>query len=35
MKIISSKTVALEAVQELRRHDPAKADELFNLIVPR
>lgn len=30
-----NRTAALEAVKELRRLDPARADKLFNLIVPR
>lgn len=30
-----NRTAALDALQELRRLDPVKADELFNLIVPR
>lgn len=30
-----NRTAALDAVRQLRRLDPAKADELFNLIVPR
>jgi hypothetical protein len=30
-----NRTDALKAVRELRRLDPAKADRLFNLIVPR
>jgi len=28
-----NRSAALEAVKELRRHDPQKADELFNLIM--
>jgi hypothetical protein len=36
MKIISgNRSAALEAVKELRRLDPERADKLFNLIVPR
>lgn len=30
-----NKSAAMEAVKKLRRLDPARADELFNLIVPR
>lgn len=30
-----NRTAALEVVKELRRLDPASADELFNLVVPR
>ena len=30
-----NRTAALEAVQKLRRIDPKRADELFNVIVPR
>jgi len=29
-----NRTAALDAVKELRRLDPARADVLFNLIVP-
>jgi hypothetical protein len=28
-----NRTAALEAVKELRRYDPKKADELFNFIM--
>jgi hypothetical protein len=36
MKIISGNRIAaLEAVEELQRLDPARADELFKRIVPR
>jgi len=36
MKIIcGNRAAALDAVRELRRLDPARADKLFNLIVPR
>lgn len=30
-----NKPAALDAAKALRRLDPAKADKLFNLIVPR
>ena len=33
--ISSNRSAALEAVRELRRFDPERADRLFNLIGPR
>ena len=33
--ISGNRTAALDAVRELRRLDPARADNLFNFIVPR
>ncbi len=30
-----NKTSALDAIRKLRRLDPARADKLFNTIVPR
>ena len=34
-QLAGNQTAALKAVRELRRLDPAKAENLFNLIVPR
>jgi Flp pilus assembly protein TadD len=31
--ISGNRSAALEAVKELRRHDPQKADVLFNMIM--
>jgi Flp pilus assembly protein TadD len=31
--ILGNRSAALEAVKELRRYNPQKADELFNLIM--
>jgi len=28
-----NRSAALEAVKELRKHDPTEADKLFNLII--
>jgi Flp pilus assembly protein TadD len=34
-EVSGNRIAALEAVRQLRRIDPARADELFNMIVPR
>jgi hypothetical protein len=34
-ELTGNRTAALEAVRKLQRLDPAKADDLFNRIVPR
>jgi hypothetical protein len=33
--VFGDRSAALNAVRELRRFDPEKADKLFDLIVPR